>query len=61
MLYAFTEHHFSFIENKPETIHIDSYQYMSTTQLEKEVEQHSLNEDLPFEMGLELIKRWTNN
>lgn len=60
MIYAFTEHHFSSIENKSQATPNDSYTFMSTAQLEKEVEQKSINGDLPFEMGLELIKRWTN-
>lgn len=34
------------------------YSMMSTVELEKKVEKLSLNGDLPFEMGMELIKRW---
>ena len=34
---------------------------MSTQQLQHEVEKLSLEGKLPFEMGLELIKRWTDN
>ena len=34
---------------------------MSTQQLQQEVEKRSLEGNLPFEMGLELIKRWTDN
>ena len=37
-----------------------SYQSMSTAQLQEEVEKHSINGDLSFAMGLELMKRWTN-
>lgn len=35
------------------------YQTMSTTQLQEEVEKRSIKGNLPFEMGIELIKRWT--
>jgi hypothetical protein len=34
---------------------------MSTPQLQKEVERLSIEGKLPFEMGLELIKRWSDN
>lgn len=34
---------------------------ISTENLQKEVEKRSLEGNLPFEMGLELIKRWSNN
>lgn len=34
---------------------------MNTPELESEVEKRSLEGNLPFEMGLELIKRWTQN
>ncbi len=60
ILYAFTDHHFTFIDNKPKTDINSSYETMSTAQLQTEVERQSINGDLPFEMGLELIKRWTN-
>jgi hypothetical protein len=33
---------------------------MSTTKLEEEVEKLSIEGKLPFEMGLELIKRWSD-
>lgn len=36
-----------------------SYQDMSLTQLQEEVETRSQEGDLPFELGLELIERWT--
>ena len=35
-----------------------TYSNMSTTQLQSEVERLSKKEELPFTMGLELIKRW---
>ena len=38
-----------------------TYSSMSTIELEEEVERLSLNGDVPFPMGMELIKRWTNN
>ena len=58
VIYAFTNND-NFIEDKPNTHIGDTYKYITTNQLEKEVEEHSVNGDLPFEMGLELIKRWT--
>lgn len=36
-----------------------SYQEMSLTQLQEKVETLSQDGDLPFDMGLELIERWT--
>lgn len=38
-----------------------TYSNMSTIQLQEEVEKLSQKGDLPFSMGMELIKRWTNN
>lgn len=38
-----------------------SYQEMSTTELQEEIEKLSQNGNVPFPMGIELIKRWTNN
>ena len=38
----------------------DKYKHMSTAQLQEEVERRSINGNLSFEMGLELIKRWSN-
>lgn len=35
------------------------YKHMSTNELEKEVERLTLNGNVPFEMGMELLKRWT--
>ena len=35
------------------------YQNMSTDQLQEEVEKHSINGNLSFALGQELIKRWT--
>ena len=35
------------------------YKHMSTTELEKEVERLTLSGNVPFEMGVELMKRWT--
>ena len=41
------------------TITPKDYLTMSTIELEKQVEKLSLSGKLPFEMGLELIKRWS--
>jgi ABC-type protease/lipase transport system fused ATPase/permease subunit len=38
-----------------------TYSNMSTMELQEEVERLSQNGDVPFRMGMELIKRWTNN
>lgn len=38
-----------------------TYQEMSTTELQEKIERLSQNGDVPFPMGMELIKRWTNN
>lgn len=38
----------------------EAYKHMSTAQLQEEVERRSINGDLSFDMGLELIKRWSN-
>ena len=38
-----------------------SYHTMNTEEIQFEVEKHSLEGDLPFELGLELMKRWTTN
>ncbi|CAA6806271.1 MAG: Unknown protein [uncultured Sulfurovum sp.] len=36
------------------------YKTIPTAELEKKVEELSIKGELPFEMGLELIKRWQN-
>ncbi len=36
-----------------------AYQDMSTTELEKEIERLTISGDVPFGMGVELMKRWT--
>ncbi|CAA6822446.1 MAG: Unknown protein [uncultured Sulfurovum sp.] len=41
-----------------ETLRQVPYSLMSTAQLQAEVEKLSTKGELPFEMGLELIKRW---
>ena len=35
------------------------YEKMSTSELEKEVERLTLKGNVPFEMGVELMKRWS--
>lgn len=47
------------LNNKDYTTLEKSYQHMNTAQLQKEVETRSKIGNLPFEMGMELIKRWT--
>jgi len=36
-----------------------AYHDMELTKLQEEVEKRTQNGDLPFDMGLELIKRWS--
>ena len=57
---ASNEKSFSTIGNKADTMINKSYQTMSTVQLQEEVEKRSINGNLSFDMGMELIKRWTN-
>lgn len=38
-----------------------TYESMTTTELQKEVEKHSKNGNLSFALGKELIKRWTKS
>ena len=59
MINASNEKSFGTIENKADTMINKSYQTMSTVQLQEEVEKRSINGDLSFDMGMELIKRWT--
>jgi hypothetical protein len=46
----------------PETTNLTNintvYKNLSTAELEKEVERLTVNGTVPFEMGMELIKRW---
>jgi len=59
MTYASNENS---IENRFNTTIKDiAYVNMSTSQLQEEVERRSINGDLSFDMGLELIRRWTNS
>ena len=41
-----------------ETVHYDE---MTTAMIQLEVEKHSQKGDLPFDLGKELIKRWTKS
>lgn len=45
--------------NDTDTSSQTAYNNMSTIQLQIDVERLSQNGDLPFPMGLELIKRWS--
>lgn len=58
--YGSNKENFSSLHDKSYTILENSYQSMSTAQLQEEVEKRSINGDLTFAMGLELMKRWTN-
>ena len=37
------------------------YDKMSTKMIQLEVEKHSQTGDIPFHLGIELIKRWTKS
>lgn len=43
------------------TIENVSYKHMTTVQLQQEVEKRSINGELSFEMGMELLKRWSKS
>lgn len=47
--------------NFSDTSYQTTYSTMSTMQLQIEVERLSQNGDLPFSMGMELIRRWTKD
>ena len=40
-------------------VEVQDFTKMSTTELQIEVQRLSIEDKLPFEMGLELMKRWT--
>jgi hypothetical protein len=62
MSHASNKNSVNSLENRSNTaIDNKSYSHMSTAQLQEEVEKHSINGDLSFNMGLELIKRWSNS
>jgi hypothetical protein len=61
MTYASNENNVNTLENNYNTAATESYQHMTTAQLQEEVEKRSINGDLSFEMGLELLKRWSNS
>jgi len=60
MTYGSNTENLNSLKNKDYTTLESSYQNMSTAQLQEEVEIRSINGDLSFDMGMELIKRWTN-
>ncbi|MCF6243796.1 MAG: hypothetical protein L3J43_02025 [Sulfurovum sp.] len=43
------------------TPQVKSYHTMSTQELQEQVEELSLKGTLPFEMGVELMHRWSEN
>lgn len=47
------------INNPQEKVKVKHYTQMSTSELQIEVEKLSNQGKLPFEMGLELMNRWT--
>lgn len=61
MTYASNENEVNTLENNYNTPTEESYKYMSTEQLQEEVEKRSISGDLSFSMGLELLKRWSNS
>jgi hypothetical protein len=61
MTYGSNKEHLSSLKNKDNTTLEKSYQSMDTIQLQKEVEKRSINGDLSFTMGMELMRRWTKS
>ena len=62
MTHASNENNVNTLENKSNTTMTDiSYVTMTTAQLQEEVEKRSINGNLSFDMGMELIKRWSNS
>ncbi len=61
MTYGCNKDNLSSLNDNSYTTLEKSYQSMSTAQLQEEVEKLSINGDLSFAMGLELMKRWTKN
>ena len=61
MAFASNENRVNTIENiSNSVIEDETYKQMSTAQLQEEVERRSINGNLSFDMGLELIKRWSS-
>lgn len=61
MTYGSNTENLNSLKNKDYTTLESSYQNMSTAQLQEEVEKRSINGNLSFDMGMELIKRWSNS
>lgn len=62
MIYASNKNYMNPIDNiSNHAMKEVAYVNMSTEELQEEVEKRSVNGDLSFDMGLELIKRWTNS
>lgn len=62
MTHASNENNVNTLENGSNTTMTDiSYVTMTTAQLQEEVEKRSINGNLSFDMGMELIKRWSNS
>lgn len=49
------------LKNKDHTTLESSYQNMTTAQLQEEVEKRSINDNMSFALGKELMKRWTKS
>lgn len=49
------------LKNKDNTTLESSYQNMTTAQLQEEVEKRSINDNMSFALGKELMKRWTKS
>jgi hypothetical protein len=61
LAYASNDTNVNTIENSSSNVRQNgSYEHMSTAQLQEEVEKRSINGNLSFDMGLELLKRWSN-
>ena len=58
--YGSNKENLNTLNDQPHTTLEQSYQSMTTAKLQEEVERRSINGDLSFTMGMELMKRWTN-
>jgi hypothetical protein len=61
MTYGSNKDNLNNLNDKSYTTLEKSYQSMSTAQLQEEVEKRSISGDLSFNLGMELMNRWTKS
>jgi hypothetical protein len=61
MTYGSNKDNLNNLNDKSYTTLEKSYQSMSTAQLQEEVEKRSISGDLSFDLGMELMNRWTKS